>query len=168
MTIASILLVVLFVGITIWRTGEIPESISAMVYSLPKGGAQWLWTIWMILVDIFTFAPAIQVLDQRGLGFLAFLPMVMIAFVAVWPLFDEEHKKWHYVLGIAAGLVSQIDVWHICPWWFIAWLLVIAVMVASMFIKGKMMWMLLAKITFIVEAVCYVTLIGSLLTCNKL
>ena len=123
MTILSLILVVLFAGATIWRTKELPESVSAMVYTLPTGGWQWLWTIWLVLVDIFTFAPAVEILDADGLGWLAFLPMAMIGFVAVWPLFDKEHRVWHYVLSILAGFISQVDVWQISPWCLLLWLL---------------------------------------------
>lgn len=161
MQIISILLVALYVGVAIWKGRELPDSVSSMVYFLPKGGWQWLWTIWMILVDIFTFAPAIDLLDANGLGFLGFLPMVMIAFVAVWPLFDEEHRKWHYILGIAAGIISQVGVWFICPWWCLAWVPVIGLLIASFFVKGKFMYMFFAKITFIAETVCYLTLEGA-------
>lgn len=40
--LVAILLAVLYVGIAIWVTKEIPESVSAMVYVLPDGGWRWL------------------------------------------------------------------------------------------------------------------------------
>ena len=52
--IISILLVTLYVGAAIWKERELPESISAMVYLLPEGGAQWLWSLWMVVTAIFT------------------------------------------------------------------------------------------------------------------
>jgi hypothetical protein len=85
-----------------------------------------------VAVDILTLAPAIDVLDGRGLGILAFLPMVMLLFVAAWPIFDREHYKWHNILSTAAAVVSQVDVWLICPYWLLLWLL----MPSVVFMKG--------------------------------
>jgi len=60
MTILSILMVVSFTGIAIWKMNGLPESISAMVYALPDGGWRWLWSAWLALVSILTFAPVYE------------------------------------------------------------------------------------------------------------
>lgn len=104
--ILSFLLVASYVGAAIWKDKKLPESISAMVYILPKGGWQWLWTIWLVIIDILIFPEVIEILDHRRLGVLGFIPMVLLAFVAVFPLFDTEHRKYHYILGILAGICS--------------------------------------------------------------
>lgn len=158
MIILSILLVVLFVGIIIWRTKELPESVSAMVYDLPQGGWQWLWTMWLILVDVFAFGPVIEILDVQGFGWLAFLPMAMIGFVAVWPLFDEEHRAWHYALSIAAAMITQVCVWKISPWCLLLWLLLLVLCVYAFFAKTYPSW-LKGKSVLIAECICYLTLI---------
>jgi len=57
--IISVLLVVLYVGAAIWRFRALPDSISAMVYALPDGGWRWLWSAWLAIVGILTFAPVV-------------------------------------------------------------------------------------------------------------
>lgn len=170
--ILSLLLVALGVGAAIgmihWLerkpwSQSLPDSISAMVYLLPRrGGWRWLWTIWLVFVDVLTFAPVIEILDRRGLGILGFLPMAMLGFVAVWPLFDVEHRRWHYILAIAAGIISQVDVFLICPWWLLTWLLFIAAWIwttndtSSTAFDGKGV--------FLAEVICYLSIIGSKLS----
>jgi len=132
MLVISLFLVALYVGAAIWRFRALPDSISAMVYALPEGGWRWLWSAWLAMVDILTFAPVVEILDGRGLGILGFLPMAMLMFVAAWPIFDREHYRWHNIFGTAAAVVSQVDVWLICPYWLLLWLL----MVAAVFMKG--------------------------------
>lgn len=157
MTILSILLAVSFAGAAIWRLKALPDSISAMVYLLPEGGWRWLWSAWLAMVDILTFAPVVEILDGRGLGILGFLPMAMLMFVAAWPIFDREHYRWHNILGTAAAVVSQVDVWLICPYWLLLWLL----MVAAVFMKGLRHTGTYfgGKGVLFAECMCYVVLI---------
>jgi len=157
MTILSILMVVSFLGIAIWKMNGLPESISAMVYALPEGGWRWLWSAWLAMVDILTFAPVVEILDGRGLGILGFLPMAMLIFVAAWPIFDREHYKWHNILSTAAAVVSQVDVWLVSPYWLLLWLL----MVAAVFMKGLRHTGTYfgGKGILIAEVACYVVLI---------
>ena len=155
--IISVLLVALYVGATIWRFRALPDSISAMVYALPEGGCRWLWSAWLALVGLLTFAPVVELLDGRGLGILGFLPMALLMFVAVWPIFDREHYRWHNIFGTAAAVVSQVDVWLISPYWLLLWLL----MVAAVFMKGLRHTGTYfgGKGVLIAEVVCYVVLI---------
>lgn len=140
---------------------SLPESISAMVWLLPeRGGWRWLWAIWLVVVDVLTFAPVIEILDSRGLGILGFLPMAMLGFVAVWPLFDTEHRHWHYVLSIAAGILSQIGVWLISPWWLFGWF----VLPLAAYSCRRQEW-LGGKGVFLAEAVCAVSVWGACMTC---
>ena len=155
--VLSILLAVSFAGATIRRLRALPDSISAMVYALPEGGWRWLWSAWLAIVDILTFAPVVEILDVRGLGILGFLPMAMLMFVAAWPIFDREHYRWHNILGTAAAVVSQVDVWLICPYWLLLWLL----MPSVVFIKGiyHTGTCFNGKGVLIAEVVCYAVLI---------
>lgn len=157
MTVLSILLAVSFAGAAIWRLRALPDSISAMVYALPECGWRWLWSAWLAMVDILTFAPVVEILDGRGLGILGFLPMAMLMFVAAWPIFDREHYRWHNILGTAAAVVSQVDVWLICPYWLLLWLL----MPSVVFMKGiyHTGTCFNGKGVLIAEVVCYAVLI---------
>ena len=148
--IANILLVVSYVGITIGRMKSLPESISAMVWVL-KGNWRWLWSIWLVAVSMLTFAPAIGILDARDLGVFGFLPMICLGFVAVWPLFDQEHVKWHYVMAVVGGILSQVAVAFINPWWLSVWLLM-----------AVALWKpLRSKDVMISECLCYVAMVGA-------
>jgi len=165
MTILSILLAVAFTAIAIWKMKGLPESISAMVYALPDGGWRWLWSAWLALLGILTFAPVVEILDGRGLGILGFLPMALLMFVAAWPIFDREHYKWHNILSTVAAVVSQVDVWLIRPYWLLLWLLMSSVV----FMKGLRHTGTYfgGKGVLIAEVVCYVALVGALL-CRSL
>lgn len=146
-------------GIAIIHTGQIPESISAMVYVLPKKG-MWFWTVWLVVVSVLTFAPAVQLLDTMNVGFLGFLPMACLAFVAVWPLWDLDHRRWHYALAVAGGILSQICVALINPWWLIAWILWVVIFVWKTKDRPLSEW---KWSVFLSECICYITLVGSLL-----
>lgn len=160
MIILSILLVVSFTGITIWIRKELPESISAMVYDLPDGGWRWLWSVWLAIVSVLTFAPVIGILDDtRGLGVMGFVPMVLLGFVAVWPLFDKEHLKWHYILSYIAGIWSQVDVWLMCPWWLFVWLALIVFVGYLLLCNMKQM---LSKVVILMEMTCYIGIVGAI------
>lgn len=159
--IISILLVALYVGAAIWTRRELPDSISAMVYLLPKGDYMWLWSIWLIAVSLLTFPPVIGILDADGKGVLGFLPMVCLAFVAVWPLFDTDHKVWHYVLGFLAGVFSQVCVVYICPWWLLLWLVMVAMAVYAYVVTEYPAW-LRGKGIFVAECICYMSVVGAM------
>lgn len=157
----------LYVGVAIWRKRKLPESISAMVYILPEGGWRWLWSLWLIVVSVLTFSPVIEVLDKRGLGVLAFLPIVFNMFVAVWPLYDTEHKPWHYAFGIASGVMSQVCVWLLNPYWLWLWMLIIVIPMTYRILwqKSVPVWMWSIGVLF-AEVICYVSVIGArVITC---
>jgi hypothetical protein len=159
MLIISVLLVASVMGVATWRMKCLPDSISATVFVFKY---KWLWTVWLVFVDVLTFAPVIEILDRRGLGILGFLPMAMLGFVAVWPLFDIEHRKWHYILAIAAGILSQKDVWFISPWCLLTWLLMPAAWIWTTL--GKYRAAFDSKGVLLSEVICYVAVIGSEIT----
>ena len=146
--IISILLVALFVGAAIWKKKELPESISAMVYVFRW---KWLWSIWLVAVSVFTFAPVTELLDGKGLGVFGFLPMVCLGFVAVWPLFDKEHVKWHYLLAILGGILSQVAVALLNPMALLLWVAILP------FVRSS-------KAVFVSEVICWATVVGVALT----
>lgn len=148
LVILSLLLVTLYLGVAIWRKLTLPESISAMVWVL-NGNWRWLWSIWLAAVSVLTFAPMIELLDGKGLGVFGFLPMVCLGFVAVWPLFDQKHVKWHNLLAILGGILSQVAVALLNPWWLSVWLLM-----------AVALWKpLRSKAVMISECLCYVAMV---------
>lgn len=159
--ILSILLTTSFVGVAIWRMKQLPESISSLVYVFRW---EWLWTVWLSIVGILTCAPAIEVLDRIGMGFLGFGTMVCLLFCAAMPIFVKEQKMWHDILGISSCVLSQICVFFICADWLFAWTLFIFLM-ASVYVQpqGAIARAVEHKGVFVAEAVCYISLVGSLI-----
>lgn len=160
MLIISILLVVSFVGTAIWKLKDIPESISSLVYVFKW---KWLWTVWLVLVGILTCAPAITVLDKIGMSFLGFGTLVCLLFCAVMPIWMEDKKTWHDVLGTSACILLQGCVFFICPWWLFMWA-VFAFLMGSVYVQpdgfGRFFK---GKAIFIAQAVCYLDMMGCLL-----
>ena len=163
MLILSILLVTLFTGAAIWKLRALPESISSLV-GLFGGAWRWLWSLWLVAVDVLTLAPAIDILDGRGLGILAFLPMVMLLFVAAWPIFDREHYRWHNILGTVAGMMTQVIVVFVCPAWLSVWMAFLF-LVGSVYVQpeGRLAKAVKGKAVFLAEVACYIALVGALL-----
>lgn len=162
--VISIALVLVYVGFAIWNRKGLPESISAMV-DMFSGAWRWLWSLWLATVAICTFAPAIDVLDKKGLAVLGFIPMVLLGFVAVMPIFDTEHKKVHDIFGILAGVASQVAMAFMCVGWLMVWMLFVFVM-GSIFVQpdGWLAKAVKGNGTFVAEMMCWITVIGAALT----
>ena len=161
--IASILLVALYVGVTIWRKKELPPSISEMVFDLPTMW-QWVWTAWLAIVDIFA-APALFEAMPENWQFVGFFFIGCLLFVAAMPLVRKSRNKAHEILAIAAGIFSQLCVGIICPWFFLMWVVfaIIPFFDKKWYMPGLPMWMIKSRL-FLVEAVCAITLYGSVIT----
>ena len=157
--IISLTLVVLFVGATIYHTHKIPDSVSAMVYSLPHGW-RYLWTAWLWAVSMLLM-PALM--DKLGSywQFLGFLWCASMAFCGALPLIKGEQNTIHNVLGIAAGVISQVCVFIINPWWLCVWLLLSWFVLTDRVRDLTSVWY--GKTCFLAESVCYVSMVGSLL-----
>ena len=130
-----------------------------MVYTLPKGGAQWLWTIWLWAVGITTFIPLIGIMNGINLAILPFAALVCIAFTGAWPLFQQETKRWHYVSAILCGILSQVCVAIINYWWLAVWIIGF-LLIGIIFGIRNIRKILDTKGVFIAEVICYITLIG--------
>lgn len=159
--IISILLVVSVTGIALWRIKALPESISSLVYVFRW---KWLWTVWLTIVGILTCAPAIEVLDRIGMGFLGFSTLACLIFCAAMPIFMKEQRQWHNILGISACILSQICVFFISMDWLYAWVLFIFLMV-SVYVQpqGGITKVVKGKGVFVAECICYIALEGSLI-----
>ena len=161
MLILSLLLVVSYVGAAIWRSGMLPESVSAMVFALPRKG-QWLWTAWLALVAL-TLAPSLFEAMPENWGITAHVFVTSILFVAVMPLIKGEKNTAHNVLGIVGGIFSQVCVCLVCAWWLLVWMLM-AALVAAAFDALYVPKVADGKWVFIAESLCAVSLYGSLFT----
>ena len=182
LVLTSILLAVLYVGAAIWTrwraadshggfaerlNAALPDSISALVYELPCGG-QWLWIVWLWAVSLLTCIPLIEALpdDARALGFAT---LVCLMLCGAMPISDSSvNRRAHNVFGILGGILSQVCVAILSPWWLAAWLLFVAVygydllpsqdgrIYPSRWYDGKGV--------FLAEVICAVTVFGPLLS----
>ncbi len=160
--IVSILLVILYTGITIWRNRELPISISSMVYDLPRR-SQWLWTVW-VWAATYTLTPALFDIMPEDYGAVAHGFATAILFTGAMPLVRDEKNTAHNVLGITAGVFSQLCVLILNPVWLTVWM-VMAFLCGSLYIQPQG-WLAKAvdrKGVFIAEALCWLSLTGSLI-----
>ena len=158
--ILSIILVVLYTSITIYHTHSIPDSVSAMVYSLPHGW-RYLWTVWIWAVSMLLMPVLMEKLGSYW-QFLGFLWCASMAFCGALPLVKGEPNTAHNALGIAAGVISQVCVFIINPWWLCVWLLLSWFVLTDKVRDLTSVWY--GKTCILAESVCYISLVGSLLT----
>ena len=161
--ILSLFLVTLYVGVTTWKLGALPDSISSMVYVLPEGGWRWLWTAWLWVVALLTCIPTIEALSVKQLEVFGFFTLLGLGFTGAMPLFLKEMIRTHYILSIAAGIFSQVCVLIICPWFLSLWLLIVWFLLDSLTAGDSPRWYD-HKAVFISEAICYASLYGSLIS----
>ena len=149
MIILSFLLFV--VGVVVWlvRSGCDPESLSALVYEVPSG-MQWVWVLWMEAVA-FSMAPCLLDVLPEGCEVFGWLMVVCLMLCGGMPLVRNEENRWHYLFAIMAGVLSQLCVVLLCPWWLLLWVLYLACLP---FIGSR--W------CFWVEVACAVGLYGCL------
>lgn len=158
----SCLLVILYVGVTIWRHKQLPESISSLVYNLPKPW-QWVWIVWMWAVT-FTMAPAFIEAMPDNFRFLAFLTIACLLFVGAMPLVKNERNTFHNILGIAAGVFSQVCVAIMYLDWIAFWGFFLF-LAGSSYIQpeGWMGRTVDGKNVLLSELCCFITVIGAIL-----
>jgi hypothetical protein len=158
----SLFLVTLYVGVTTWKLGELPDSISSMVYVLPEGGWRWLWTVWLWAVALLTCIPAIEALRPKSLEVFGFFTMACLVFTGAMPLFLKDQERTHHILAIAGGIFSQIVVLFVSPWFLALWLLMVWLLLDSLTASETPRWYD-GKSVFISEAICYASFFGSLI-----
>ena len=165
LVLISILLSAIGVVLATWKNKELPESMSALVYGLPKR-QQWLWTLWIWSVAVTVGIPLIDRMKGEMFQFLAFFTMVSLVFCGAIPIVRNERNTVHYGLAIVAGVSSQLCVVLIEPLWLLVLPVVLAfVAVAAMVQKPWAAWLLErinGKGVMLLEAVCAMSLYGCL------
>ena len=159
--IISILLVAAYLVVAIWRMKALPDSISALVYALPSKW-QWVWTLWLWAISLLMCIPLIDVLPEAW-KFLGFLTLAYLGFVGAMPIIYKEHKKAHDILGVSAGILSQVCVFILSPWWLLVWFLWPFLMGSTIVQSecGDMRELFKGKGVFVAEVICMVTLAGA-------
>ena len=164
LTILSLLMAVAYIAAVIIKDKKLPDSISALVYALPSKW-QWLWTVWLWAISLLMCIPLINVLPEVW-KFLGFLTLACLGFVGAMPIIYKEHKKAHDILGVLAGILSQVCVFIISPWWLLVWFLWPFFMGSTIVQPkgGDMRELFKGKGVFVAEVICMITLAGTILT----
>lgn len=158
LVILSAVLVIAYVGIAIWKKKELPESISATVYELPRK-KQWLWSDWLAAVSALLFYPLVE-----NVGGFGWLTVVCLFGTALTPLVKADTKKWHYVFAIAAGVLSQVCVVMLDAMWLGVWMVFVFLFLSSYVQpEGWLGKAMKGKGVFLAQMACFISLIGSLL-----
>ena len=166
MLIMSIIRAVSFVGIAVWRMGQLPKSISSIVW-LFDGNWKWCWTIWLWLVTVLLAPALVSAMENSVLQFVGFFTIACLMLVGAWPLFNAEKAKWHHRVAVVAGCLSQICVAIISPWWLLAWFPMVVLSISAMDAfndSNGIPRILDGKGVFLAEVICMVSLYGALLT----
>ena len=149
-----------FIGYWIWRTKEVPDSVSSLIHYLEGKG--WIWSSWLVVVSVTLMIPLIENLGVNT-KFFGFLTALCLIGTAITPIIREDTYRLHVWFGRFAGLFSQVCVALLCPWWLLVWLLFVACM-GSVLINA-LPKKLTGKGLFIIEVLCAVSLYGAIL-CN--
>lgn len=164
MLMLSLLVAVLYAGIAAIKERELPESVSALVYHIPKGGWRWLWTLWLWTVAIL-LAPSLMEAMPGDWRFVGFLTLGCLLFVGAMPLGMNDSNATHNTLGIAAGVLSQVCVILINPLWLLVWAGWLCLFCVMLFTtNNRLKEEMYGKGVFCLEAFCAASLYGALLT----
>ncbi len=169
MLILSIVMAVAYVAAVIIKDRELPDSISVLVYELPERW-QWLWSAWLAGVTLL-MAPALTSAMSAAwwTSLLADATIVCLSMTAAIPLLPGYHNRLHNILGIAAGVLTQVCVWFICPWWLLLWVCGL-LLLQALCIPGwkswvaKVMNVISGKGVLLLELICATTFFASLIT----
>ena len=116
-------------GMIVMLKGGVPDSVSGLVYNLPSR-RRWLWSGWLVAVALTVMVPLMSALGD--VAWLGWLTVVCLIGAAVTPVFNRDTRTMHHVCGIASGVLSQICVACLCPWWLCTWLVFLPLVSGSM------------------------------------
>lgn len=159
-TIISICLAV--GGVVAVMKGGVPESMSGLVYNLSER-MRWAWSGWLIAVALTLMVPLMSALGD--VGWLGWLTVVCLL-GAGYPMFRDESRHWHKVCAVAAGVLSQVCVSCLCPWWLLIWALWLPLLAGAMAALNdaeKMPCLMAGHSVFVAECTCAISLYGCLL-----
>ena len=147
--ILSVVLSVAMAIVAAKKARELPESVSSFSYYV--GDVR--FSLWATAISILLLSPALNVLPKSQ-SFLGALMSVGLLMVAASPCYRTENKVLHYVGGYLFGLASQVVVALVMPWLLVLWTLFPFVFIRKAWRENA---------TFIAEAICYLTLVVSLI-----
>lgn len=131
------------------KAKELPDSVSSFSYI---SGVK-LFVLWVIITSALLGYSVVGVLPEH-LGWLSFALAGGLLSVGASPLYRSENKVIHYFGGYLFGVVSQVIVFLLSPYWLLLWIIFPLVFV----IKG---WK--ENATFVSELICFVNLTACIL-----
>lgn len=157
LVILSAIVAVVYVATATARVKELPESISALVYSLRRP-YQFLWTLWVWVVTFLLTPPILSAMEDSAFQFLGFITVAALAFCGAMPLVRGQRNTGHYVCALIAAVLSQLCVMFICPYFLLLWGVFIILYLCAPFCD-----VLDGKGVFILECVCWTTITAALM-----
>jgi len=161
LVLISLALVV--VGVVLMSRGGLPESVSGMVFGLPAH-KRWVWSAWLVAIAMTVMVPLMTALGDAA--WLGWLTVVGLAGAAVAPIINSDTLLLHDVCGVAAGVLSQVCVACLCPWWLLTWLVWLPLLAGAMAALNdakESPCLLGGHGVFAAELTCAVTLYGCLI-----
>jgi len=154
--------VVLMIGHNLCRRGELPRSVSAMAYRLPRR-QRYLWTLWM-WVCVYTMTPALfeAVPDRLEAVPHAFATCMLL--ITLMPLVFRDMTNGHRALIVAAGVFSQACVAVLSPWLLLAWPAAFMAFFMWDVAEGDIPRIFWGKGVLVAEVLCYATLLIGIMT----
>ena len=154
----SLAILVSFLSWHIYMDG-VPDSISSMVYELKH---KWVWSVWLCAVSLTLMPVLIDTLPDY-VRFVGFLTICCLLGCCITPLIRKELQGVHNMLAIMAGLLSQICVILICPWWMLAWTGMIAICGYVLLCAGEEECAIDGRGLLLAEGFCALTTYGCLI-----
>lgn len=105
------------VGYAIYRTKEIPESVSSIAYIMPH----WAFSVWIALTGLSTLPFILEALPS-GWQWVGFLCVVGLLIVASSSYYKTEKKTLHWIGGILCAVCALIVVAIVRPWLLLLWI----------------------------------------------
>lgn len=156
-------LCVLVGGLLLMSRGGVPESVSGLVYNLSER-MRWAWSGWLIAVAMTLMVPLMNALYD--VAWLGWLTVVCLIGAGVTPVINPETRVAHHVCGIAAGVLSQVCVACLCPWWLLVWTIWLPLLAGAMAALNdaeEMPCLMNGHSVLVAELTCAVSLYGCLL-----
>ena len=126
--------------------GKVPPSISQTVFDLKH---RWVWSA-VIFVCAWLVCPAFVENTSENTKFLAFLTIVALGVLGVFPLCAKDMVTTHNVAGVAACILSQLAIALNSPEILVSWILFGVLMAWK---ECRWRW------CFIAEVICFVNVV---------
>ena len=176
-TIGVIVLTVAGIAFATWKKKELPRSMSAVVYELPS---KWrgMWSVWIWAIMVLLSKPLLEAMPTWWEGLIGFALLATIGVIGALPLmpmevdverpYESRRERWHMRLSVLAGVISQVCVLRINPWWLMVWVWWIPLSFCTIFFDDKPWWkqiegVIEGKGMMLVELTAMVTLYGCML-----